>query len=80
MDDRLQQLGEELQVAVLGKSAVEAAKKVEEEDAEFGCQGFSLDRKGEALEGNMHCGKKVGNPDNPPGTLNLTGTMKYLGP
>ncbi|MGD0695935.1 MAG: hypothetical protein ABSB82_13885 [Terriglobia bacterium] len=73
--DRLQEIGKQMAEALTPKGVAEAQKAMEQNKAEFGCHNINFALKGNALEGNMSCGEKVGNH----GQLKLQGTSKFVG-
>jgi len=73
--DRLQEIGKQMAEALTPKGVAAAQKEMEQNKAEFGCHNINFALKGNALEGNMSCGEKVGNH----GQLKLQGTSKFVG-
>jgi len=72
---RIQELGNQMRAAMLPPGAAQAEQEMEKKNQEFGCTGMSFSLKGNALEGTMACGEKVGQR----GHLALKGATKYLG-
>lgn len=72
---RLQEVSKQMAEALTPKGVADAQHEMEQKKAEFGCYGISFHLKGNALEGNMSCGEKVGTH----GQLKLQGTTKFVG-
>jgi len=68
-------ISKQMAEAMMPKGLAQAQHEGEEQKAEFGCHSMSFHLKGNALEGSMSCGKKVGSE----GELKLQGTTKLAG-